>query len=197
MDSVRRVLIILRIGVTATSSKFAPFDAPAVMAGAAGALVVGLAEIADNTSDPRIRPSGPLPFMLDRFISAPLFFRIVFAKGLMSTRSGADVAAGVAAGAAGVAAGVAAGADGSGAGVVVTGADGSGAGVVVTGADGSDAAGAAAGASPAPSDSIESFVALAKAAISSLFSTTIAIGSPMFTFSDPSGIRILATKPYS
>lgn len=186
MDSVRRVLIILRIGVTATSSKFAPFDAPAVMAGAAGALVVGLAEIADKTSDPRIRPSGPLPFMLDRFISAPLFFRIVFAKGLMSTRSGAGVAAGAGAagaGAAGVAAGVAAGADGS------------GAGVVVTGADGSDAAGA--GASPAPSDSIESFVALAKAAISSLFSTTIAIGSPMFTFSDPSGIRILATKPYS
>ena len=42
---------------------------------------------------------------------------------------------------------------------------------------------------------MDSFVALAKAGMSSLFSTTMAMGSPMLMFSEPSGIRIFATKP--
>ena len=54
--------------------------------------------------------------------------------------------------------------------------------------------GAGAGAAEA-SPSIVSFVAFAKAGMSSFFSTTTAIGSPILMFSEPSGIKILATYP--
>ena len=95
-DSVRRVLITLRIADTGLSSYAAPGHAAvAVGAGAEPAR-------AASTSAASTRPWGPEPLRAWRSSDALLFFRIVFASGLMNTRSPDWVGAG-AAGVAGVA----------------------------------------------------------------------------------------------